>query len=73
MVNNTPSHAFRTFVINLLDDPHGIDKTNYNELVNFATRNYPNLLDDVWAAVSGGENRIYLEENTAEDLRNTSR
>jgi len=64
------NHAFRTMVINLLDDPHGIDEKNFNELVSFANLNYANLLDDVWPSVSGCENRVYLEEGTAEDLRN---
>ena len=63
-------HAFRTLVINLLDDPHGIDEKTFNELVSFSARNHAEiLLDDVWGAANGCDGRVYLDEDTAEELR----
>jgi hypothetical protein len=62
-------HAFRSLVIDLLDDPHGIDQDKFHALVTFADRNYPHMCDDVFSATDGAEDRVYLDEDTAEELR----
>jgi hypothetical protein len=66
-------HAFRNIVIDLLDDPHGIDQQKYHNLVEFASRNYPNLCEDIWIATDSAESnegfRVWLDEEIAEQLR----
>ena len=63
------NHAFKDLIINLLDDPHGIDQSNFAKLVEFSDRNYPDLLTDVFNAVDGANDRVWLDENSAEELR----
>ena len=62
-------HAFRSLVIDLLDDPNGIETSKFHSIVTFSDRNYPHLCDDVFQAVDGVEDRVYLDENVAEELR----
>jgi hypothetical protein len=54
----------------LLDDQHGIDQSKFAKLVEFSERNYPDLLTDVFNAVDGADDRVWLDENSAEDFRN---
>lgn len=62
-------YAFRNLVIDLLDDPHGIDQSKFAKLVEFSDRNYPDLLIDIFNAVEGADDRVWLDENSAEELR----
>ena len=62
-------YAFRHLVIDLLDDQHGIDQPKFATLVEFSDRNYPDLLTDVFNAVDGANDRVFLDENSAEELR----
>ena len=64
------NHPFRNLVIDLLDDQHGIDQSKFAKLVEFSERNYPDLLTDVFNIVEGTEDRVLLDENSAEDFRN---
>jgi len=63
------NHAFKDLIINLLDDPHGIDQSNFEKLVEFSDRNYPDLLTDVFNAVDGADDRVWLDEGISEELR----
>lgn len=62
-------YAFRHLVIDLLDDPHGIDQSKFAKLVEFSDKNYPDLLIDIFNAVEGADDRVWLDEDTAEDFR----
>ena len=62
-------YAFRHLVIDLLDDQHGIDQPKFAKLVEFSDRNYPDLLADVFNSVEGADDRVWLDENSAEELR----
>jgi hypothetical protein len=62
-------YAFRHLVIDLLDDQHGIDQSKFAKLVEFSDRNYPDLLIDIFDAVDGADDRVWLDENSAEELR----
>jgi hypothetical protein len=62
-------YAFRHLVIDLLDDQHGIDQSKFAKLVEFSDRNYPDLLIDIINAVEGADDRVWLDENSAEELR----
>jgi hypothetical protein len=62
-------HSFRNLVIDILDDPHGIDQSKFAKLVEFSDRNYPDLLIDIFNAVDGADDRVWLDENSAEELR----
>lgn len=62
-------YAFRHLVIDLLDDQHGIDQSKFAKLVEFSDRNYPDLLIDIFDAVEGADDRVWLDENSAEELR----
>lgn len=62
-------HSFRNLVIDLLDDQHGIDQSTFAKLVEFSDRNYPDLLTDVFNAVDGADDRVWLDEGSAEELR----
>jgi hypothetical protein len=62
-------YAFRHLVIDLLDDQHGIDQSKFAKLVEFSDRNYPDLLIDIFNAVEGADDRVWLDENSAEELR----
>lgn len=64
------NHPFRNLVIDLLDDQHGIDQSKFAKLVEFSESNYPDLLTDVFNIVEGTEDRVWLDENSAEDFRN---
>jgi hypothetical protein len=62
-------HSFRNLVIDILDDQHGIDQSKFAKLVEFSDRNYPDLLTDIFNAVDGADDRVWLDENSAEELR----
>lgn len=66
-------HAFRELVIDLLDDPHGIDEAKYQKLIQFADINFPNMCDDIWSLTDSGESndglRVWLDEGDVSDLR----
>ena len=66
------NHAFRSLVIDLLDDENGIDEAKFNSLVKFSDRNYPDMCNDVFNAVEGEQSRVYLDEDVAEELRRNS-
>lgn len=61
--------SFRNLIIDILDDPHGIEAGNYKKLMDFSTQNCPSVMDDVFNSVSGAEGRVWLDEAAAEDLR----
>jgi hypothetical protein len=56
-------------MIDLIDDSRGIDDRTFESLASFALSEYPELCDDVISAVEGGQGRVYLNEDTADDLR----
>jgi hypothetical protein len=67
------SNTFRNFVINLLDDEHGISIDNYKELVQLV-KNYSTLsegisFNHIWHTVETCEGRVFLNENDAAELR----
>ena len=62
-------HSFRNLVIDILDDSHGIDQSKFAKLVEFSDSNYPDLLTDIFNAVEGADDRVWLDENSAEELR----
>jgi hypothetical protein len=67
--------SFRSLVIDLLDNPHGISEPTYQNLLAFADRNYPGQCDDVWAKTDSAEDVpgglvVWLNEDDAEELRN---
>lgn len=64
------NHPFRNLVIDLLDDPHGIDQSKFAKLVEFSESNYPSLLTDVFDSAEGVDDRVWLNENSAEEFRN---
>lgn len=63
------NNSFRSLIISILDDSHGIDNSTYLKLVAFSNLTYPGLLDDVFNSANGGDGRVWLEEGTAEQLR----
>ena len=65
------NHAFRNLIIDLLDDPHGIDQSKFAKLVEFSNTNYPDILNDVFNSVDGADDRVWLDEGSAEELRTT--
>ena len=64
--------SFRSLVIDLLDDADGITEANFRSLMEFAVLNYTDMCNDVFSAVEGGQGRIYLNEDVAEELRRNS-
>jgi hypothetical protein len=63
------NEVFRNLVIDLLDDPNGIDKDKFAALADFSNQNYPSVLADVFGAVITGGGRVWLDEGTAEELK----
>jgi hypothetical protein len=65
--------SFRSILIDLLDDPHGIAETVYQDLINFGDSNYPGQCDDIANKTISGEGknglRVWIGESAAEDLR----
>jgi hypothetical protein len=66
--------TFRHLVIDLLDSADGIPQATYEKLVEFSSQNYPNMCDDIWTSTNGAEGNngfcVYLDEDTAEQLKN---
>ena len=63
------NNDLRSVVIDLLDEPNGISQPAFAKLVQFAGRYAVGVLDDVFNATDGGEGRVWLNEDTAEDFR----
>lgn len=61
--------ALRSVIINLLDDQNGIDQQKYQEIVEFCARHFPGMMDDVFVTVNGTEDRCWIEEEDADELR----
>ena len=68
-MNNDMNNDLRSVVIDLLDEPNGISQAAYAKLVTFSNRYAVGVLDDVFNAADGGEGRVWLNEDTAEDFR----
>jgi len=68
-MNNDMNKDLRSVVIDLLDEPNGISQTAFAKLVQFSDRYMVGVLDDVFNATDGGEGRVWLNEDTAEDFR----
>lgn len=68
--------SFRSLVIDLLDNPHGIPEPTYQNLLAFADRNFPSQCDDVWPKTDSADDAnglvVWLNEDDAEELRNKS-
>ena len=69
LMNNDMNKDLRSVVIDLLDEPNGISQTAFAKLVQFSDRYMVGVLDDVFNATDGGEGRVWLNEDTAEDFR----
>ena len=69
LMNNDMNNDLRSVVIDLLDEPNGISQAAYAKLVTFSNRYAVGVLDDVFNAADGGEGRVWLNEDTAEDFR----
>lgn len=63
------NHSIRNLVVDLLDDEHGIETAKFESLMKFVEHDYPGICEDIWGAVDGAENRVYLNEDVAENLR----
>ena len=68
-MNNDMNNDLRAVVIDLLDEPNGISQSTFAKLVQFSDRYAVGALDDVFNATDGGEDRVWLNEDTAEDFR----
>jgi hypothetical protein len=68
-MNNDMNKDLRSVVIDLLDEPNGISQPAFAKLVQFSDRYMVGVLDDVFNATDGGEGRVWLNEDTAEDFR----
>jgi hypothetical protein len=68
-MNNDMNKDLRSVVIDLLDEPNGISQPAFAKLVQFSDRYAVGILDDVFNATDGGEGRVWLNEDTAEDFR----
>ena len=68
------NNSFRSLVINLLDSADGIPQHTYQNLIEFASNNFPDTCDDIWPATESGEGNngfvVYLDEDVANELRN---
>lgn len=62
-------NSFRLLLIDLLDNEHGLHEKTYEQLQSFSFDNFGHANDDVFQAVDGAEDRVWLEEEDAEEFR----
>ena len=62
-------NSFRLLLINLLDNEHGLHEKTYEFLQTFSFDNFGHANDDIFSAIDGAEDHVWLNEEEAEDFR----
>lgn len=62
----------RDFIINLLDDGHGISIENCKQLMELTKSSCDANFNDIWHQVESCEGRAFLNEHDAAELRRVS-